>query len=74
MGAARDAAAFDDHADAWDRWREAPWNRLRYRLVAHTLARAADVANGGPLRVLDVGGGDGGDALPLARLGHHVTV
>ncbi|RFU41074.1 methyltransferase domain-containing protein [Actinomadura logoneensis] len=74
MDAARDAAAFDERADAWDRWREAPWNRLRYRLVAHTLARAVDVASGGPLRVLDVGGGDGGDALPLARLGHHVTV
>ncbi|MEV5569984.1 methyltransferase domain-containing protein [Spirillospora sp. NPDC052269] len=74
MDAAHDAAAFDERADAWDRWREAPWNRLRYRLVAHTLARAADVTGGLPLRVLDVGGGDGGDALPLAGLGHHVTV
>jgi len=28
----------------------------------------------GPLRVLDVGGGDGGDAIPLAQRGHDVTV
>ncbi|MFC5186370.1 methyltransferase domain-containing protein [Actinomadura harenae] len=72
--AGQDAAAFDARADAWDRWRAAPWNRLRFRLVAHTLARSAGVAAGRPLRVLDVGGGDGGDALPLADLGHHVTV
>ncbi|WP_026416685.1 methyltransferase [Actinomadura oligospora] len=74
MDAAHDPAAFDERTDAWDRWRGAPWNRLRYRLVAHTLVRSADVATGRPLRVLDVGGADGGDALPLASLGHHVTV
>lgn len=74
MDAARDATAFDEHADAWDRWRETPWNRLRYRLVAHTLDRAVNLTGAAPLRVLDVGGGDGGDALPLARLGHDVTV
>ncbi len=32
------------------------------------------VAAGAPLRVLDVGGGSGTLAVPLARLGHHVTV
>ncbi len=32
------------------------------------------VGAGTPLRVLDVGGGSGGFAVPLARLGHEVTV
>jgi 2-polyprenyl-3-methyl-5-hydroxy-6-metoxy-1,4-benzoquinol methylase len=32
------------------------------------------VAGSGPLRVLDVGGGSGNFAVPLARLGHDVTV
>lgn len=32
------------------------------------------VAAGRPLRVLDVGGGSGTLAVPLARLGHDVTV
>ena len=32
------------------------------------------VGAGTPLRVLDVGGGSGGFAVPLARLGHDVTV
>ncbi|MFW3170697.1 class I SAM-dependent methyltransferase [Geodermatophilus sp. CPCC 206100] len=32
------------------------------------------VAASGPLRVLDVGGGSGNFAVPLARLGHEVTV
>ncbi len=35
---------------------------------------AADLADTGPLRVLDVGGGTGGMAVSLAGLGHRVTV
>ncbi|MFF9198304.1 class I SAM-dependent methyltransferase [Streptomyces sp. NPDC014779] len=40
--------------------------------AAETTAEAA--ANSRALRVLDLGGGDGGDALRLAAHGHHVTV
>lgn len=68
------ADVFDDHLQAWRDWQQAPWGRLRYRVVEATLARVCDVLGGGPLRVLDVGGGDGGDALPLAQMGHEVTV
>src|SRR3712207_7602612 len=40
-----------------------------------TLFRSDPVVGGGtPLRVLDVGGGSGMFAVPLARLGHDVTV
>jgi len=31
-------------------------------------------AAGSPLRILDAGGGSGGFAVPLAQLGHEVTV
>ena len=43
------------------------WEVLRDALA--TLA-----PDGGPLRVLDAGGGTGGFAVPLAELGHSVTV
>lgn len=71
-----DAAAgvFDEHVDAWRAWQRTPWGRLRYRVVAETLARTCAGLGPEPLRILDVGGGDGGDCLPLARAGHAVTL
>lgn len=44
----------------------AVWSVIRTELAA----RKADA----PLRILDAGGGTGGDAVPLAEAGHHVTV
>lgn len=44
-----------------------------HRLAAD-LAGAADPSGAGVLQVLDVGGGTGGMAVPLAGLGHRVTV
>lgn len=41
-------------------------------VLAHVTARVAEVHR--PLRVIDLGGGTGGMAVPLAQLGHHVTV
>ena len=38
------------------------------------LARRAELAGGRALDVVDLGGGTGGFAVPLARLGHRVTV
>lgn len=38
------------------------------------LVRDREAELGRPLRVLDLGGGTGGLAVPLAELGHHVTV
>lgn len=71
----RDAAAdtFDRNGDAWAAWQQTPWAQLRYRLVARTLRTALDRLPG-PCRVLDAGGGDGADSIPLAAAGHRVTI
>lgn len=42
------------------------------RVTATVAERSAQL--GRPLRVVDLGGGTGGIAVPLAALGHHVTV
>lgn len=54
----------------WEEWQESPWGRLRYALALANLRR--HVAPGS--RILDIGGGDGADALALSELGHDVTV
>lgn len=63
--------AFDANMDAWRQQQATPWMQLGYRIVQTNLAR--HLASG-PLRVLDVGGGNGAYALPLAAAGHHVTI
>jgi S-adenosylmethionine-dependent methyltransferase len=67
---------FDSATDAWRQWQESPWGRLRYAVAEANLARhlGALSAAGGPLRILDLAGGDGADAVRLALRGHHVTV
>lgn len=62
---------FDAHQQAWREYRSSPWGRLRYAVVGHVLRLSLSEA---PLRIIDVGGGDGGDALPLVAAGHEVTV
>jgi S-adenosylmethionine-dependent methyltransferase len=68
------ADPFDEHVRAWQEYVETPWSRIRYAVVRHTLERSLAALGAAPLRVLDVGGGDGGDALPLAQAGHEVTI
>jgi S-adenosylmethionine-dependent methyltransferase len=69
---------FDEHLARWRTWTTEPWGRLRFAVVRHTLARevaaVAAAVGSRPLRVLDVGGGDGRDSEPLAAAGHQVTV
>lgn len=65
---------FDAHQQAWAAYTASPWGRVRYAVVEETLARTCAGLGDRPLRVLDVGGGDGLDSAPLAAAGHEVTV
>ncbi|MHA3704077.1 methyltransferase domain-containing protein [Jatrophihabitans sp. YIM 134969] len=69
---AADPSVFDGRLAEWAAYQQTPWGRIRYAVVAHTLDVVVGDARG--LRVLDVGGGDGRDALHLAGRGHDVTV
>ena len=62
---------FDSHMPAWKEWQNAPWGRLRYKIGQMNLFRHLPE---GTLRVLDIGGGNGLDAIPLAALGHQLTL
>ncbi|MFR9773796.1 methyltransferase domain-containing protein [Nocardia sp. SC052] len=65
------ADVFDDKFDEFARWQASPWGRLRYTTAAANLTAHLPA---GPLDILDVGGGNGLDALELAARGHHVTI
>ncbi len=67
------AAAFEAHAEDWDRYTETPLGRLRQDLVTEHLLHHIR-ATPGPLMVLDAGGGTGGYAATLASLGHRVCL
>ncbi|GGZ20956.1 hypothetical protein GCM10010387_12450 [Streptomyces inusitatus] len=57
----------DSVPTAWREWQDAPWGRLRYAVAEANLVRDLDApGEGRPLRVLDLAGGDGGDAVRLA--------
>lgn len=62
---------FDSHMSAWKEWQNAPWGRLRYKIGQMNLFRHLPE---GTLRILDIGSGNGLDAIPLAALGHQLTL
>ncbi|MFE3000026.1 methyltransferase domain-containing protein [Nocardia sp. NPDC059246] len=68
------AERFGSAMSTWQEWQQAPWGRLRYSLAEANLARHLDRTEQVSLRVLDLGGGDGGDAVRLAARGHRVTI
>lgn len=67
-------AAFDSHLPAWDAYLTTPWARVRYDVVADVLDETLAQLGSGPLRVLDLGGGDGLDSVRLAAMGHQITI
>lgn len=67
-------ADFEHAVTAWTEYCATPWGRIRYAVVRETLRRSLGLLGDGPHRVLDVGGADGLDSVPLAEAGHDVTV
>lgn len=65
------ADPFTEHIERWKAEQAMPWAQLKYRLVAANVAAHIPSM---PLNVLDVGGGNGVEALELARAGHTVTL
>ncbi len=63
--------AFDQRLDRWKDEQRTPWMQLKYRLVADTLRAALPPA---PAQILDAGGGNGVEALALARQGYQLTL
>lgn len=66
--------AADEFGQVLQMWKDEntmPWGRLRYDTSRMNIARHTDDRM---LRVLDVGGGDGMDAIYYAKLGHSVTL
>jgi S-adenosylmethionine-dependent methyltransferase len=55
----------------WQKENAMPWGRLRYHSAWRNIAKHVEDR---PLRILDIGGGDGMDAIHYASLGHRVTL
>ena len=66
-----DPSVFDSKAAKWKERQDQPWLRLRYSLVHENLCAHL---RAGPHSILDVGGGDGLDSVPLAKAGHNVAL
>ena len=65
------ATVFDNNIDSWIAEGQTPWGQLRCTV---TLANLRRHLGPGPLHILDAGGGNGRDSIPLAAEGHHVTI
>ena len=65
------AQLFGDKLPAFKELQGAPWGRLCHSITLANLQRHLD---GQHLRILDAGGGNGLDAIPLAAQGHIVTL
>jgi S-adenosylmethionine-dependent methyltransferase len=66
------ASIFDKSLAHWKEQMELPWAKLKYKLVQANLAKHIEPTQS--LHILDAGGGNGLDSLPLARQGHSVEI
>jgi len=62
---------FGQELHQWQEENTMPWGRLRYHSTWRNIAKHIEDR---PLRILDIGGGDGMDAIHYAGLGHSVTL
>lgn len=62
---------FDNGFAGWQDYQQAPWGRLRYRVALVNLQRHLPSP---PARILDLGGGNGLDTIPLVKLGYTAVI
>lgn len=62
---------FGEILELWKNENKMPWGKLRYEASRQNIARHISKNS---LRILDVGGGDGIDAIYYAKQGHSVTL
>ncbi|HEX6387551.1 MAG TPA: methyltransferase domain-containing protein [Anaerolineae bacterium] len=62
---------FDKGMAAWNEYQQAPWGKLRYRVAKANLNCHLPPL---PAQILDLGGGNGFDAVTLVKQGYTVTV
>jgi len=58
---------FDKGFAQWQDYQEAPWGKLRYRVAQANLRQHLPLP---PAKILDLGGGNGLDAIPLVKMGY----
>ncbi len=57
--------------DIWSDKVDDPWKKIKHAIYLVNLARHMTKR---PQKIIDIGGGDGGDSIPLALQGHDVTL
>lgn len=62
---------FDNGFANWQDYQQAPWSRLRYRVAQANLQRYLPPP---PAHILDLGGGNGLDTIPLLKLGYTAVI
>lgn len=65
------ANEYDAVVNEWKEWQSFPWGKLLYRISRFNIQRHLD---NHPLRILDVGGGNGFNSIYFAQQGHTVTL
>jgi S-adenosylmethionine-dependent methyltransferase len=64
-------ANFDDGFANWKAYQEAPWGKLRYRVAQANLQNHLPPP---PAHILDLGGGNGLDSVPLVKEGYTAVI
>ena len=62
---------YDAVVDLWKEWQSYPWGKLHYTISHSNIRRHIDHH---PIRILDVGGGNGFDSVHFAKQGHSVAL
>ena len=65
------ADEYDAVVDEWKEWQSFPWGKLVYSLSRFNIQRCL---GNHPIRILDVGGGNGFNSIYFAKQDHNVTL